>query len=152
RIPAAATHTASTNFDWAKVVLADGNWPVCGNNVTVLTQWMTNEEPPSDWWNRNNPLNNGDGSGGGAGLGSYDNLVTAAHYVAHNITVNPSWYGAIDSDLAACASPGTTAAAIWNSPWASSHYGYGSNWYSGTVNAYAAPASNWGPNPPAVPD
>jgi alpha-galactosidase len=145
------THPASTNVDWAKVVLDEGNWPVCGNNVTVLTQWMDSEEPASDWWNRNNPLNNGDGSGGGAGLGSYDNLVTAAYYVAHNINANPSWYGQIDSDLAACASTGTTAQAIWNSPWASSHYGNGSTWHSGSVPTVAAPASAWGSSPPPVP-
>jgi hypothetical protein len=112
---------------------------------------MDSEEPASDWYNRNNPLNNGDGSGGGAGLGSYDNLVTAAYYVVHNITTNPSWYGQIDSDLAACAAPDTTAAAIWNSPWASSHYGNGSSWHSGSVPTVAAPASAWGSNPPAVP-
>lgn len=150
-VPPTSTHTASTNFDWAKVVLAEGSWPVCGNNVTVLTQWMASEEPPDNWYDRNNPLNNGDGSGGGSGLGSYDNLVTAAYYVADNIDANPSWYGQIDADLNACASPGTTAQAIWNSPWASSHYGNGSTWHSGSVPTVAAPAGNWGPNPPAVP-
>jgi hypothetical protein len=147
-----STHPASTNFDWAKVVLAEGNWPVCGNNVTVLTQWMASEEPPSNWYNRNNPLNNGDGSGGGSGLGPYNNLVTAAYYVAHNIDSNPSWYVQIDMDLAACATPSTTASAIWNSPWAGSHYGYGSSWHSGSVASVAAPASAWGSNPPSVPD
>jgi hypothetical protein len=73
------------------------------DNITVLSQWMASEEPASDWHNRNNPLNNGDGSGGGAGLGTYDNLVIAAYYAAHNINANPSWYGQIDSDLPACA-------------------------------------------------
>jgi hypothetical protein len=150
-VPGTTRKTASTNFDWAKVVLADGGWPVCANNVTVLTQWMASEEPPSDWYNRNNPLNNGDGSGGGAGLGSYDNLVTAAYYVGDNINANPSWYGAIDSDLTACAAPGTTAQAIWASPWAGSHYGNGSTWHSGSVDTVTAPAANWGPNPPSVP-
>jgi peptidoglycan hydrolase-like protein with peptidoglycan-binding domain len=131
----------STNFDWAGWVLKDGNWPRSSNNITVLTQWMASEEPPSNWWNRNNPLNNGLGSGGGGGLGSYPDLLVAAHYVAENLN-GPS-YPSVAADLASSAAPATTAAAIWNSPWASSHYGYGASWHSGSVPSVAAPAGAW---------
>lgn len=133
----------STNYDWAALVLRDGSWPVSSNNVTVITQWMASEEPPSNWWNRNNPLNNGLGSGGGSGLGSYSDLATAAYYVALNLESSSFGYPAIAGDLAASAAPSVTAAAIWNSQWASGHYGYGTNWYSGTVASVAAPASAW---------
>ena len=141
-LPPPGTPGHSTNYDWANVVLQDGGWPVSTNNVTVITRWMDSEEPSSTWWNRNNPLNNGLGFGGGAGLGSYADLLTAAHYVAANLHGGSS-YGAIVADLAASASPSTTAAAIWDSPWASSHYGFGASWHFGTVPTVAAPASAW---------
>ena len=104
---------------------------------------MDSEEPVNDWWNRNNPLNNGLGSGGGAGLGSYSNLLVAAHYVALNLEESPAWYGAIVADLKASAAPSVTAKAIEDSPWAASHYGYGSAWHSGSVATVAAPKSDW---------
>ena len=93
-----------------------------------------------DWWDRNNPLNNGLGSGGGGGLGSYANLLVAAHYVALNLEEGTADYGAIVADLKASAAPSTTARAIWDSPWAASHYGYGSAWHSGPVATVAAQA------------
>lgn len=130
----------STNFDWAHLVLKDGNWPQSANNVTFMTQWMSSEEPASNWYDRNNPLNNGLGSGGGAGLGAYPDLLVAAHYVAENLS---GGYSAVVADLAASSAPATTATAIENSPWASSHYGYGSLWHSGAVSTVAAPQSDW---------
>ena len=133
----------STNFDWARWVLKDGGWAQTSNNITVITQWMTSEEPTDDWWDRNNPLNNGLGSGGGSGLGSYSNLLVAAHYVALNLEEGTADYGAIVADLKASAAPSTTARAIWDSPWAASHYGYGSAWHSGSVATVAAPGSAW---------
>jgi hypothetical protein len=133
----------STNFDWARWVLKDGGWAQTGNNITVITQWMDSEEPVDDWWDRNNPLNNGLGSGGGAGLGSYANLLDAAHYVALNLKEGTADYGAIVADLKASAAPSVTAKAIEDSPWAASHYGYGSAWHSGSVATVAAPKSDW---------
>jgi peptidoglycan hydrolase-like protein with peptidoglycan-binding domain len=133
----------STNFDWARGVLHDLNAPQTSNNITVITQWMDSEEPVYDWWDRNNPLNNGLGSGGGEGLGSYSNLLVAAHYVALNLEDGTADYGAIVADLKASAAPSTTARAIWDSPWAASHYGYGSAWHSGSVATVAAPRSAW---------
>jgi hypothetical protein len=143
RVHMCGTLGESTNFDWARWVLHDGNWPESSNNITVITQWMTSEEPTSDWWDRNNPLNNGLGSGGGSGLGSYSNLLVAAHYVALNLEEGTADYGAIVADLKASAAPSTTARAIWDSPWAASHYGYGSAWHSGPVATVAAPSSAW---------
>lgn len=130
-----------TNFDWARLMLRDGGWPTSNNNVTVVTRWMDSEEPASDWYDRNNPLNNGLGSGGGAGLGAYKNLVIAAHYAAENL--KGSSYRAVAADFTSSASIATTERAIWDSPWASSHYGYGKLWHSGSVPTVAAPASRW---------
>ncbi|MEY9932714.1 hypothetical protein ABH926_007365 [Catenulispora sp. GP43] len=40
--------------------------------------------------------------------------------------------------------PGMTCRdAIWDPPWAGSHYGYGRDFYTGYVASVAAPASAW---------
>jgi len=136
----------ATNYDWAYLVLQDGGWPSTANNLTVLTQWMDSEEPASDWWNRNNPLNNGLGSGGGSGLGSYASVVDAAYYVAANLEYNGYGYPAIASALSASSAPKVTAKAIWDSAWAAGHYGHGKGWFSGTVTTVSAPLRAWGSN------
>jgi hypothetical protein len=145
--PGGPPTTLSTNYDWAKLVLQDGGWPASANNVTTVTQWMTSEEPTSNWFDRNNPLNNGYGSGGGAGLGSYPNLVVAAYDVGANLHAGARnglyGYGAIAADFAASAAPSATARAIWNSDWASGHYGYGAGWFNGVAATVAAPAADW---------
>lgn len=130
-----------TNESWAKLVLMFGGWPQTDANVTLMLRWMRQENGPPDWWNRNNPLNNGYGSGGGAGLGSYPDLVTAAQYCAKNLQRG---YPDIVAGLQAGTSADTTAAAIWASPWASSHYGNGTHWSTRPVEIVQAPASAWG--------
>lgn len=115
---------------------------------------MSSQEPPSDWWHNINPLNNGYGSGGGSGPASYPNLAVAADYVAQNLHLG-SQYSSVVADLSASAAPGTTAAAIINSPWSSGHYSgstscntsgsppWGAAFNHGSVGTYAALASDW---------
>ncbi|WP_223359158.1 MULTISPECIES: hypothetical protein [unclassified Leifsonia] len=130
-----------TNEAWAKLVLLFGGWPQTDANVTVMLRWMRQENGPPDWWNRNNPLNNGYGSGGGAGLGSYPDLVSAAEYCAKNLQRG---YPGIVAGLQAGTSADATAAAIWASPWATSHYANGAHWSTRPVEIVQAPASAWG--------
>lgn len=130
-----------TNESWAKLVLLFGGWPQTEANVTVMLRWMRQENGPPDWWNRNNPLNNGYGSGGGSGLGSYTDLVSAAKYCAENLQRG---YPGIVAGLTAGTSADATAAAIWASPWASSHYANGTHWSTRPVEIVQAPASAWG--------
>lgn len=138
----AAVPAGLTNADWAQVVLEDGGFPVTTNNLTVVLQWMDSENSPQSWWNRDNPLNNGWGSGGGAGFGSYSNLLTAAEDVAVALHHN-SGYAQIVADLTASAPTGTTAVAIEDSPWAGSHYDYGAIWHAVSVPTVSAPSSAW---------
>jgi len=133
---------SGTNADWAKLVLIYGDWPLTDENVTVMLQWMREENGPDNWWNRNNPLNNGHGAGGGSGLGSYDSLDTAARYAADNL-LKRSFYAAIVAALEDGTSAHAVAQAIWASPWASSHYGNGANWTTSPVPIIEAPASAW---------
>jgi len=90
--PGIATLAASgTNHDWARMVMLFGGWPQSDTNITVMLRWMRQENGADSWWTRNNPLNNGYGSGGGGGLGSYANLVIAAQKCAENLQRHPGF-------------------------------------------------------------
>ena len=132
-----------TNYDWAKLVLLYAKFPITDSNVTVFTRWMRQENGTDDWWNRNNPLNNGWGSGGGAGLGSYPNLDVAAQNAAKALHGNPG-YAAIVAGFAASAPTSEIEQAIWASPWATSHYANGAHWSSREVPSVKSPAGTWG--------
>jgi hypothetical protein len=132
-----------TNYDWAKLVLLLGRFPVTETNVTVFVRWMRQENGPDDWWNRNNPLNNGWGSGGGGGLGSYDNLVIAAENAAEALR-NNGGYSGIVAAFDASAPTEVIEQAIWASPWASGHYANGGHWAYTTVPVVKSPAGTWG--------
>jgi hypothetical protein len=131
-----------TNYAWAKMVLLSGGWPQSETNVTVMVRWMRQENGTDSWWNRNNPMNNGYGSGGGGGLGSYDNLVTAAQKAAENLHRNPS-FSTIVGAFAVSAPTNITEQAIWASPRASCPSGHGSRWHTSAVPEVKAPASAW---------
>ena len=131
-----------TNYDWAKLVLLYGGWLMSDANVTVLVRWMRQENGPNDWWNRNNPLNNGWGSGGGGGTGTYASLTIAAQKAAEALGRNPGYSGIV-ANLAASSPTATTEAAIWASPWATGHYANGGHWHYSEVPSYQAPAGAW---------
>jgi hypothetical protein len=131
-----------TNVDWATLVLVLGDFPTSADNVTVISRWMRQENYTDSWWQRNNPLNNGWGSGGGSGLGSYDSLVIAAENAAEALREFPAYSGIVAS-LEASAGADATAAEIWASPWASSHYANGSHWSTAEVPVVKAPADAW---------
>lgn len=140
-IPQLAKH--GTNYDWAKIVLLDGGWPVTDKNVTVITRWMRQENGANNWWNRNNPLNNGWGSGGGSGTGSYVSLLSAAQNAAEALHSHPGYAGIV-AGFAGDAATEVTEHAIWASPWASGHYANGGHWHYTPVDEFQAPAGAWG--------
>ena len=133
---------SGTNYDFARLVMLYAGWPQSDNNITVFTRWMRQENGVDDWWNRNNPLNNGWGSGGGGGLGSYDNLDLAAQNAAEALQQNAG-YSQIAASFASSAPTEVTEAAIWASPWATSHYANGTHWSYATVPVITAPAGTW---------
>jgi len=130
-----------TNYDWAKLVLLDGGFPMSDSNVTVMTRWMRQENGANDWWNRNNPLNNGLGSGGGGGTGSYANLIIAAQYLAANLR-KPMFAG-IAHGFDTNAPTAEIESAIWFSGWASGHYANGAHWHYTPVAVVKAPTGAW---------
>jgi hypothetical protein len=131
-----------TNHDWAKLVLLFAGWPITEANVTVFTRWMRQENGADNWWNRNNPLNNGWGSGGGGGTGSYDSLVIAAQNAAEALHENAGYSG-IAAAFAASSPTEVTEAAIWASPWASGHYANGGHWSYTPVPVVKSPDGTW---------
>jgi len=142
--PGIATYVAGgTNHDWAKLVMLFAGFPVTDSNVTVFTRSMSQENGSDDWFDRNNPLNNGWGSGGGGGLGSYDDLVLAAENAADALH-SVGGYGAIVDAFAASAPSEVIEAAIWASPWASGHYANGKHWSYAPVPVVSAPEGTWG--------
>ncbi|MDH6182111.1 hypothetical protein M2152_002293 [Microbacteriaceae bacterium SG_E_30_P1] len=131
-----------TNYDWAKLVLLLGGFPITENNVTVFTRWMRQENYVDSWWNRNNPLNNGWGSGGGGGLGSYDNLVIAAENAAEALNTLPKYSGIVEA-FRADSPTQVTENAIWYSGWASGMYNNGAHWAYNPVPVVQAPPEAW---------
>lgn len=143
--PGIATLAAGgTNRDWAQLVLLSGGWPQTESNITVIMRWMRQENGTDNWWNRNNPLNNGFGSGGGGGTGRYANLVVAAQKAAEALGKLSGYRG-----IVAALASGTTPTdqielAIWNSNWASGHYANGGHWSYAEVPVVKSPAGTWG--------
>jgi hypothetical protein len=89
---------------------------------------MECENAPQTWWGtagNNNPLNNGQGSGGGAGLGSYGSLDDAAFLVADLLMKNAPFFGwnRIKDALLSNAPTSKLSEAVVYSHWAESHYG-----------------------------
>jgi hypothetical protein len=141
--PGIATLAAGgTNHDWAKLVCLLAGFPMTESNVTVMTRWMRQENYVDSWWNRNNPLNNGWGSGGGGGLGSYDSLLTAAENAAESFYGNPGYRPFVDAFLRSAPTE-EIEAAIWASPWASGHYNNGAHWSYAPVPVISAPSEAW---------
>lgn len=132
-----------TNHDWAKLVLLMGDFPLTDSNVTVVTRWMRQENYVDAWWTRNNPLNNGWGSGGGGGTGRYSTLVDAAENAAEALHALPR-YAEIVRTLNASAPTDEVERAIWFSGWATGMYNNGAHWSYVDVPVVTAPPSAWG--------
>jgi hypothetical protein len=132
-----------TNYAWAKMVMLFGGWPMSDDNVTVFTRWMRQENGPPDWFNRNNPLNNGWGTQGGTFMSGYANLVDAARQCADALNTNPGYAGIRDG-FAEGKPTEKIEAAIWASPWATGHYNNGDHWSYTEVQKVKAPKSAWG--------
>ena len=134
-----ASYTAS---DWASQVLSDLGAPVSQNNINNILHWMVAEEPGSDWFDRNNPLNSSLNTGSSDGTGSYGSLSDAAQATAQMI--QQSNMSGIHQALSSDASLDSFSAAVVASPWAASHYGGDPNHIAETQAAegsIAAPAT-----------
>jgi hypothetical protein len=132
-----------TNYAWAKMVMLFAGWPMSDDNITVFTRWMRQENGPPDWFNRNNPLNNGWGTQGGTFMSGYATLVDAAAQCADALKTNPGYAGIADG-FANARPTKSIEAAIWASPWATGHYNGGAHWSYTPVDVVKAPVGAWG--------
>lgn len=119
---------------WAQQFLTALNAPVTPGNVQFVYQWELAEGGGGKY----NPLNTGPVSqhpewtttgeqfgGGAADYTSWDTgIMGPVYYLEH---YQQGTYSKILNALRAN-DPAAARAALWASPWAESHYGYGSNW------------------------
>ncbi len=111
-----ADSQVATNQSWATLLLTDGGFSPTDNNVQNVMAWMAAEEPPTNWFDRNNPLNCGQGpSGGGSGQGSYPDLNSAAFYTAQ--LINEPNMAPIQQALAGNVSRLALQAAVFSTQW-----------------------------------
>lgn len=74
--------TGYTEGEWASQLLSDLGVNPDEQSVSNIEAWMTAEEPSSDWWDRNNPLNASTGTSSVNGTGSYASLSQGAQETA----------------------------------------------------------------------
>lgn len=134
--PPAQTFTpANAREQWATDLLAAlGNVQPTPATVAFVVEWTLAEDSGSGALDRNNPLNttlcghhqvaaiNGDGACGVAGYATYQDGIGATID-----TISQANFRAIAAALAANDADGARLA-LWVSPWAESHYGYGASW------------------------
>ncbi|MBO9578715.1 MAG: hypothetical protein J7480_08130 [Microbacteriaceae bacterium] len=131
-----------TNYSWAKLILWYGGWPITDAAVTTIVRWMRQENGVDNWWNRNNPLNNGWGIGDY--MASNENLDMAAMNVADALNSLGGYAGIRAALAVGTGSPDDIWYAIWNSSWASGHYNGGTHYSTAPVPEVVAPAEAWG--------
>lgn len=127
---------------WAVDFLAGlGNETPSADTVTMVVEWTIAEDSSMDAFTRNNPLNTTqDGfeetqvinSDGVRGYSTRDAGLFAALHTVTNGLYNDVVTALLANDAAAA------RRALWASPWAGSHYGYGAGWLTYTPRVSSA--------------
>ena len=127
--PSIFVNKTPTNQAWATLLLKNIGAPVTPNNINNILLWQSLENKPSNWYNRNNPLNASLGTNARDGTGSYSDLTTAAKETATMITqgykggaIGGGIYTALMND----APTSDFSVQVVNSAWSSNHYGVAS--------------------------
>lgn len=121
---------------WATQFLKKIGAPVTPGNIEFVYQWEKSEGGGGKF----NPLNQGvvqghpelttsgtQYGGGAADYASWDAGLQGAYYYLHYSNYKNVLSNLVNNN------PAAARQALWASPWAESHYGYGSNWYFGTI-------------------
>lgn len=129
RSPSIFANRTATNAAWAALLLKDVGAKVTPNNVQNVMRWMSAENPPKNWANRNNPLNASLNTNAEDGTGAYSDLTTGAHNTANMIVagykggaIGDTIYNALMNDVP----PDQFSVAVVDSNWSSNHYGVAS--------------------------
>ena len=134
-----------TNYDWAALVMTRAGAPVTMNNQENFTRWMAAENPVSDWYHFDNPLNCGLNDGSADGEGAYPDLDIAATYTAQ--VLRQGNMSPILNALQANSSLAAFSAGCARSAWSTG--GYHNN--PGYIASIPLPAVVPGPSFPAPP-
>jgi hypothetical protein len=129
-------------FSWALRLLQALGAPTTQSNITFIYQWEKSEGGGGAY----NPLNQGSSDVPSSWVSSGDQYGGgAANYVSWQAGIdgavaylNMSNYTKVLAALKAGNGDGAKVA-LWNSPWASSHYGYGSGWSGASLPSQEAP-------------
>ena len=141
-------NTLPTNWAWASLVLKNIGAPQTDNNIQNLLLWMSAENKPTNWANRNNPLNASLNTAKKDGTGTYANLTTAATntaamivYAGKNSNSNLGKGGkAIYESLMSDAPTAQFSNAVASSNWSSNHYGVAA---AGSLKAVPGRLGTW---------
>jgi len=133
--PAPAATPANTREQWAYDLLAAlGNAQPTPATIAFVIEWTLAEDSGPGALDRHNPLNttqcghnqvsaiNGDGACGVAGYATYQDGIAATID-----TITQANFEAVARALQANDAQAAQLA-LWASPWAESHYGYGASW------------------------
>lgn len=124
---------------WAQQLLRYLNAPVTPGNVEFIYQWEKSEGGGGQY----NPLNTGPlkghtnllvpgdtGSHFGGGAADYNSWTSGLMGAMYGIQL-PAYKNVLNNLRSN--NPAAARQALWDSPWAASHYGHGANWYFGTI-------------------
>jgi hypothetical protein len=130
-----ATTPSNTRERWAIDLLAAlGNAQPTPDTIAFVVEWTIAEDTSDGALSRNNPLNtticghhwvgaiNGDGACGVGGYATEQDGIDATIE-----TITQANFSSIAAALQANDARGARLA-LWASPWAESHYGYGASW------------------------
>lgn len=147
--------------DFAQSLLTELGAPVTDDNINALLGWFAGEQPPDNPNAAFNPLNIQAGDfphDGTSGSGQYNFLSYDDGVRQTAAFLRQSYYTGIVGALMAGQSCYEVLSAVQDSPWASSHYGYGLTGQCAAVSADRARymagmvAGVGGPStPPAAP-
>lgn len=125
---------------WSALLLAKLSAPITLKNMEKLYTWATAEgQPGGSHYNPFNTTFRGYGATvGQAGISYYPTLYDGIDATA--ATLQSSSYSPIVQNLRSDGSFEDFSKAVWDSPWAGSHYGYGADWPSSLVTKNPYPS------------
>jgi hypothetical protein len=130
------------------LLLVDAGLPASVINIDNVTRWMAAENPPTEWWNHENPLNV---NASGLGYDTFPDLTVAASKTAQ--VLRQGNMGRIYDVLFVSGSLANFSAACAYAPWSTGGYHDLPNYIASIPQpaAWTAPGTGPAPTPPPAP-
>lgn len=133
---------------YAALILTRNKWPTSTVNLGNIARWCAAEEPPTHWWNTNDPLNFEHATTDPSG--AWPSLTASAQAVA-DVLASDETYAGIAECLATSASLDEFSTAVVASPWSEDHYGGTPLYFTQVPYPTLFTAPGTGPNPQEEP-